>query len=164
MAQNRFAGNRLGRSGVQPAQSTSVNGGTRRWRLPVTVMRSVQPGKDVLFGAAWCILCPCQGQNGNPGSTDKHTEELEQYRLATEGAADALWYTDIRTGKTWISDRYQEIVGDSSDESATHQPGWIGRVHADDQAEVEHKFEEYLLNLKRDFESEYRTMHRDGTT
>ena len=33
----------------------------------------VYSGKDVLFGAAGCILWSCPGQNGNPGKRDRLT-------------------------------------------------------------------------------------------
>ena len=38
------------------------------WRLPAEVMCRVQREKTWYSGQRGCILSPCQGQNGNPGS------------------------------------------------------------------------------------------------
>ena len=40
------------------------------WGLPPEVMCRVQRGKTWSSGQRGCILSPCQGQNGNPGSND----------------------------------------------------------------------------------------------
>ena len=50
------------------------------WRLPAEVMCRVQHEKTWSSGQRGCILRPCQGQNGNPGSNTNMSPDLRRMR------------------------------------------------------------------------------------
>lgn len=89
-------------------------------------------------------------------------ESEERYALAVQGAKDALWDWDLRTGQIYFSPRWRLMLGDSEGEILGRPEDWFGRIHADDRDRVMTEIKDHLAGRTPHFETEHRLCRADG--
>src|SRR5262249_45661652 len=93
------------------------------------------------------------------GGAQPVTPELE---LALLGANDGYWDWNVRTGDTYFSPRWKQIVGYADHEIANRIDEWFSRIHSDDQERARAAIKAHLDGKTPHFELEHRVRHRDG--
>jgi diguanylate cyclase (GGDEF)-like protein/PAS domain S-box-containing protein len=86
----------------------------------------------------------------------------ERYRLATEGANDAIWDWDIHTGEVVISTRLLNKLGWSDEENKNLYLSWWKNIHPEDQLQAREKLEEHLAGKTEEYLWEYRVKGQAG--
>jgi PAS domain S-box-containing protein len=91
-------------------------------------------------------------------------ESEERYVLVTEAIHEGIFDWDIRSGDSYLSPRYKEILGFRDDELPNDETSFFGRIHSDDSARMLETRERYNEDPTKDrFRDELRLKHRDGT-
>ena len=93
----------------------------------------------------------------------KLKKKKKHYRLALEGANDALWNWDILKDRVSFSPRFKEILGYSDHEYACYNSQWTDKIHAEDKASVLRLIEENLQGHTDIYACDYRMQHKDGS-
>lgn len=86
----------------------------------------------------------------------------ERFELAVAGSSDGLWDWDLRTGESWYSPRFLELLGYAS--SADFPPtaaAFREHVHPEEQEYVETALRRHLENHEK-YDVEFRLRMRDG--
>ena len=86
----------------------------------------------------------------------------ERLRLALEGATDAIWTWNFKTGTTYFSPRYYAMLGYRPDEFPATLESWRGMVHSDDLKMAEAAVQEHLDGKTASFAMEFRCRTKDG--
>jgi PAS domain S-box-containing protein len=88
----------------------------------------------------------------------------EQLELVIEGSGAGLWDWRVRTGETFINDRWAEIAGYTLAElGPTSTDHWSALCHPDDLARSQALVERHFRGESPDYECEVRMRHRDGS-
>lgn len=87
----------------------------------------------------------------------------ERYRLATEGANDAIWDWDIETGRMIVSKRWQEKLGWPNSIAGNPVTLWHDSVHPDDALVFDTNLKEHLTGKSSEYLCEYRLRNQSGT-
>ena len=81
---------------------------------------------------------------------DERTTELseseERFSLAVKAAGGGLWDLNPRSGDTWYSERFKELLGYAGDESEDAFSGWENSLHPDERDTVVAKLQSHLDN------------------
>jgi diguanylate cyclase (GGDEF)-like protein/PAS domain S-box-containing protein len=85
----------------------------------------------------------------------------ERYRLATEGANDAIWDWDIQTDRMVTSKRWVERLGWSDEEIKNCLYSWRNSIHPEDEERCFKVLENHLAGNTTEYLCEYRV--RDKT-
>jgi diguanylate cyclase (GGDEF)-like protein/PAS domain S-box-containing protein len=85
----------------------------------------------------------------------------ERYRLATEGANDAIWDWDIQTGHMVTSKRWLKKLGWSDEENNNFLLSWRESIHPDDQLPHE-ILKDHLAGKTTEYLCEYRVKDKSG--
>jgi diguanylate cyclase (GGDEF)-like protein/PAS domain S-box-containing protein len=98
----------------------------------------------------------------------KQTEEAlrkseERFRLAAQGANDALWDWDVVADRFCVTARWAEMLGLSPEEIGTRLEDWMMRVHPDDLRRLARHISEHFSGESRHLETEYRLQHENGS-
>lgn len=86
----------------------------------------------------------------------------ERYRLATEGANDAIWDWDIQTGEMVISKRWLKKLSWSNEEKDNFLISWWRYIHPEDRPQIREKLKAHLAGRTEEFLCEYRVKGEDG--
>ncbi|MEW9122596.1 MAG: EAL domain-containing protein [Thermotaleaceae bacterium] len=88
-----------------------------------------------------------------------HSEE--RYRLAIEGANDAIWDYDVKNQAFYFS-RTKKLLGyEDHDLEDTHE-AWKTLLHPDDIQQLHQDLEEFIASTKAYYYSKYRLRRKDG--
>jgi PAS domain S-box-containing protein len=93
----------------------------------------------------------------------------ERYALAFQGNADAVWDFDLKTGRSYYSDRYWTMLGYDREEIAAQDLSvrqghdWTERVHPDDRAQVLALMQDHLRGKSETYEAVFRYRCKDGS-
>ena len=106
-------------------------------------------------------------------------ENDERWQLALRGNNDGIWDWNIRTGAVFVSARWREILGDTSEETLIEKAQaekaeasesisqfletWFQRVHPADRDGAIHAFRAHLERATAFYSSEHRVLCGDGT-
>jgi diguanylate cyclase (GGDEF)-like protein/PAS domain S-box-containing protein len=90
-------------------------------------------------------------------------ESEERYALAARGANDGLWDWNLTTGTVYFSPRWKLMLGSDEEEVGGSPDEWFTRIHPDEATRVRGDVDAHLTGRTKQFESEHRLMHRDGT-
>jgi len=101
-------------------------------------------------------------------AAQKATEELlreseERYALAARGANDGLWDWKVDTGETYVSPRWNQMLGLSDRGRGPDPEEWFRLIHPADRDRVRAELDSHLAGATAEFASEYRMRHRNGT-
>ncbi len=88
-------------------------------------------------------------------------ETQERFQLAIDGSGDALWEHDARSGKSWFSPRFSELLGYSPGELENSLETWKSLVHAEDVTAEAAAFNEHI-NSDKPYDIEYRMRNNSG--
>lgn len=89
-------------------------------------------------------------------------ESKERWKFAVEGARDGVWDTNLQTGVTLYSKRYEEMMGYAEGELQGRVDGWLERIHPDDRAAVVAVRQAHIQKQSVVFTAEYRMRRKDG--
>ena len=145
--------NQAGHATSHQCQYQPADGSART--LSVTVQR-VSYGSD----AALCAVI--QDVTEHVHAQSALTASEERYALTAQGASDALWDWDLKSGTVHLSPRWNEMLG------LPHQPGtsldtWLGRLHPDDRRSFDQTLQEFQGGQTAEFQHGHRVRHVDGT-
>lgn len=86
----------------------------------------------------------------------------ERYRLALEGARDAIWDWDIKRNRTFTSDRWLEMLGYDKEDLEVDHLTWKDLIHDDDKERAFRAQREHLEGKTPFYTSEYRLRMKNG--
>lgn len=86
----------------------------------------------------------------------------ERYRLATEGANDAIWNWDFQNDQMIISKHWTERLGWSDEGSKNYLSSWKNCIHPEDEQACCRDLENYLTGNTTEYLCEYRVQNKSG--
>jgi len=86
----------------------------------------------------------------------------DRWRLAVMGINAGIWEFDFATKETFVSERWQEIIGYSSTEMVNPGEDFWPRIHPDDAKDVKSKLQAYLTGKSTSYAAEFRMRCKDG--
>jgi PAS domain S-box-containing protein len=87
----------------------------------------------------------------------------ERWQFALEGAGDGVWDLDLKTGVTFRSRRWKEMLGYGEHDITDTREEWLRLVHPQDREESDRNLEEHLRGEAPVYKSEYRMRYSDGS-
>ena len=95
------------------------------------------------------------------GAERRLRQANERFELATSAVTSAIYDYSFRTGTLVWTQGLTELAGYRVEEAGPASAWWLERVHPDDQARVQGRFNAAAASGS-DFEAEYRFRARDG--
>ncbi len=89
-------------------------------------------------------------------------ESAERLELALRGADLGLWDLDVPSGSMIVSERWNTMLGRTTDPAAPAAVDWRARLHPDDRERVLGAQRAHLEGATERFEQVYRMRHADG--
>lgn len=86
----------------------------------------------------------------------------ERYRLALEGSRDAIWDWDIKRSKSFISERWRQMLGYEEEDLRVNQLTWKELIHPDDKERAFKAQQDHLSGKTSFYTSEYRLKMKNG--
>jgi PAS domain S-box-containing protein len=83
--------------------------------------------------------------------------------MVLDATHDGYWDTDLRTGTSVVSARWNEIVGRRAGGSTVGQAEWAARVHPEDGPETARVIQAAMAGASRRFSIDYRVRCDDGS-
>jgi hypothetical protein len=91
-------------------------------------------------------------------------ESQERLQLVMQGSRDGFWDWNILTNECYVSDRWKELRGYSSNEQIEDPISvWSNGIHPDDRDRVIRAFHTHLEQKSALFNEEYRIQRKDKT-
>jgi diguanylate cyclase (GGDEF)-like protein/PAS domain S-box-containing protein len=90
-------------------------------------------------------------------------ESEERYALAVRGANDGVWDWSLKDDVLYVSPRWKLMLGLEEHENVSLPEDWLGRIHQEDAARVRSEIAAHLADDTRQFETEHRILHNDGS-
>jgi diguanylate cyclase (GGDEF)-like protein/PAS domain S-box-containing protein len=84
----------------------------------------------------------------------------ERFKLAVEGANDAIWDWDLKSDIIYFAPKWFDFIGIESDESFSAED-WFNIIHPSDQEYFKRKLYDLFHNNETYFEQEYRIIVND---
>lgn len=112
------------------------------------------------------IIYVCIGIND---ITNKKMAELQlinsekRFREVLSNLGDNVWEHDFRTGKTYFSERFNDLAGYDSNGSNDIVTVWWNSTHEEDRWMLEENDSKYKEGLIDHHTIEYRILHKDGS-
>lgn len=139
---------------IEEGSHTSPNG--RHW-----FVRTI-PIKNEFGHVLKVIRCSVDMTELETTRSALHESEL-RWRFALEGAQEGVWDWNTRTGSTFYSPRWKEILGFSDDEIGDSQDEWFSRIHPEDVSLVSDAMEKHIHGETSTYHCEYRLRSKDGS-
>ncbi len=96
-------------------------------------------------------------------SEDALWEKRVQLELAIKASNIGLWDWDMRTNKVYFSPEWKIQIGYGDDELSNDFNEFQSRVHPDDIERILTTLNNYINNLRPDYEVEFRFQHKNGS-
>lgn len=90
-------------------------------------------------------------------------ESEERLRLAVNASNIGFFDRNLQTGEIHFSSEWKKQIGYEENEISNNMQEWEKRVHPDDLVTIKPRLTEWEKGLRREYEAEYRLMHKDGT-
>jgi len=90
-------------------------------------------------------------------------ESEERLALALDAGSDGLWDWNVRTGQTWLSDRWVTMLGYEVGELEGDVSTWRRLIHPDDEAKASDILQTHLDGRSSVYEVEHRLRRKDGS-
>jgi PAS domain S-box-containing protein len=87
----------------------------------------------------------------------------ERYALILKGSNDGFWDWDVVRDTVFLSDRWKDILGFSSEEISNDVEQWSQRLHPEDRKRVIEENDRCRRGEIPSFALEYRMLHKDGS-
>jgi diguanylate cyclase (GGDEF)-like protein/PAS domain S-box-containing protein len=94
-------------------------------------------------------------------SHDALNEARERLEKALDGSSVALWDTDLRTGRVYLSEAWSQIMGVARAETVVHIDELFGLMHPDDVEPARRASIETMKGLRPSYAAEHR-VHAPG--
>jgi len=125
-----------------------------------------------LFGFAGALLLSYSLRRSHSSVNEKPQTRFEgnfnreneaSLSLALQSLNEGVWDWDLYRNRIYFSSRWKELLGyqDSDLENSIYE--WFQRIHSDDEERFGSFLLRYMLGKTRQFEIEYRILHRDGS-
>ena len=85
----------------------------------------------------------------------------QRYELATEGSSEGLWDWNIKTGDTFYSNKWKEIIGLSTIPIKNKINTWFDKIVEEDRAHVARDLEDHINRKTPIFKSEFRIIDKN---
>jgi diguanylate cyclase (GGDEF)-like protein/PAS domain S-box-containing protein len=89
-------------------------------------------------------------------------ESESRWNFALDSARQGVWDFDVRTGRSFYSPLWGQMLGYGPDELGTDPGLWLSLIHPDDLDQVEQMDRDHLEGKIAHFECEFRMRHKDG--
>ncbi|WP_299796991.1 bifunctional diguanylate cyclase/phosphodiesterase [uncultured Shewanella sp.] len=89
-------------------------------------------------------------------------DSQQRWLFAVEVSRNGIWDWNLVTDEVFLSDRWKEMLGYSSDELQDELKTWQGLLHPEDKADALAALNKYLNNETDEFESVHRLQHKAG--
>ena len=89
-------------------------------------------------------------------------ENEQRWLFAVDGNNNGLWDWDIANGEVFLSDRWKEILGYTSDELLPEFATWRNLLHPEDMPAALEVLQDYLDGKSDEYESLHRLHHKNG--
>jgi PAS domain S-box-containing protein len=86
----------------------------------------------------------------------------ERLRIVARASNDVVWEWDIKTGKVWFSENFQDVFGFAREDIGARLENWQDLLHPDDRARVVAGLTRMLATGGRVWWSEHRLRRADG--
>lgn len=93
---------------------------------------------------------------------DNVQKSEERLDLAFKGSRDGLWDWNLKTGQTYYSPRWLEMLGFSERNESSKDNLWKNSVHPDDLSIAHKALQDHIDGIKLTYECEHRLKHKDG--
>lgn len=93
---------------------------------------------------------------------EKLRESEERFSLAMAGAEVGLWDWNMSTNEVYYSPNWKAMLGYNDHEVENSFMGWKRLWHPDDASRIERAIDDYLTGKTKQYEVEYRLLHKDG--
>ncbi|MHC4887188.1 MAG: transporter substrate-binding domain-containing protein, partial [Planctomycetota bacterium] len=95
--------------------------------------------------------------------TNSLQHALQQQEEAVRAGKVGLWEWDFSTNRVLYSSEWKRLIGYEDDEISDNYEEWRRRVHPDDLGQALDSIEEAIQSEGRDYRSEFRFLHKDGS-
>jgi diguanylate cyclase (GGDEF)-like protein/PAS domain S-box-containing protein len=95
-------------------------------------------------------------------SHDELNEARERLEKALDGSSVALWDTDLRTGRVYLSEAWSQIMGAARAETVVHIDELFALMHPDDLEPARRASVETMKGLRPSYGAEHRVRAADG--
>jgi diguanylate cyclase (GGDEF)-like protein/PAS domain S-box-containing protein len=108
-------------------------------------------------------LAPLRSRSAEPAGFALLLEEEapDRFANAVEGAGDAAFEWDMRSGRLWLSDRFRDLIG--GEEPGNMPPAWLDRVHPDDREALQAALDAHLAGQAPRLDNEHRVRQSDAS-
>jgi len=86
-----------------------------------------------------------------------------RWSLAMRGANDGVWDWNLKTGKSFYSDRWKTMLGYDPGEIADEHVEWYSRIHPDDLQQTQALIDAHLRGETEFYINEHRLRCKDGS-
>ncbi len=90
-------------------------------------------------------------------------EQTERYALALRGTSDGIWDWNLQTNELYLSPRWKEMLGYTSQDRFHSMNEWFDKIHPDDLERFRFKLFEHIQGETSYFSEECRILHKDQT-
>lgn len=90
-------------------------------------------------------------------------ESEERLRLAISASNIGFFDRNLQTGEIHFSSEWKKQIGYEENEIANDMHEWEKRVNPEDLEVIKPRLEEWEKGLRREYEAEYRLVHKDGS-
>lgn len=93
---------------------------------------------------------------------DALRESEERLRLIAQASNDGMWDWDLRAGRIWWNERYDQLFGPRPPQSSRNLSWWTKRLHPQERKEIAASFKQALASRASHWSSDYRLVRPDG--
>ncbi|MBD3290800.1 PAS domain S-box protein, partial [candidate division KSB1 bacterium] len=97
-------------------------------------------------------------------SENELRKSQERYELATSAARMGVWDWDLLTNEVYIDPKIKALLGYSDEEIPNELDEITKHAHPDHKEQIWKDAISYFSGAETNFETEYRMIHKDGTT
>lgn len=124
--------------------------------LAVSLVRNTQTGAPQFF------VSQIEDIDARKTSEARLAEAESRWSFALDSARQGVWDRDVRSGASFYSATWKDIIGLPPEADLADAEAWLERIHPDDRARVIALDEACLSGEADEFEAEFRMRHADG--
>ncbi|PVY42314.1 chemotaxis protein CheB [Pontibacter virosus] len=95
--------------------------------------------------------------------TRELAESEERFRLVSMATNDVVWDWNLASNEIWWSDGLHKMLGFHENEMSGGLEGWFSKLHPEDRKEVERSVNDAINSGKKQWNAEYRILHKEGS-
>jgi PAS domain S-box-containing protein len=135
-----------------------------KFRTKSGELRTVLLSAEIIdVGFESCVLTVRKDITERKRIEEELRKSEERWQLVLQGNNDGLWDLNLKTGESFRSARYKEMLGYSNSEMGDSFDEWKSRIHPDDVNRVMAAQRDYLERRVQHYIIEYRLRCKDGS-